>query len=396
MFAVYGSRLRAIYRYFSLSRLNLSFGIAGPGKGAIKPVMRRRENTFRIEYANVPKKPSFEEVHEFIGTVLGMTHEEVKRIQCSRTVGCAFVTASDLSVAQRVVEQHDDKHDIEFEGKLYRLRLKMEDGAVDVKLYDLPIDVMDDQITEFLSDYGEVLSIHEQMWGATYLFGGYPTGVRIAKMVVKHNIPSYITIDGETTHVSYYRQQLTCRHCTEFVHSGISCIQNKKLLIQKLSVDPNAKSYANVVGQSTGPKLAPRLTSTLKQQSGRKHGGKKQVEAVQPATNLGTRNTSSSWQIVGKKSVQPSIQTLLASPRAGSESTASKQTDESLFKQPHIPLAESLADVEFVSCLPGRKHDGGETDSSSTSSTGSRRKRRSGKKMRPDDNGVMVDGENIL
>lgn len=219
--------------------------------------MRRRENTFRIEYANVPKKPSFEELHEFIGTVLGMSHEEVKRIQCSRTLGCAFITASDLSVAQRVVEQHDDKHDIESDGKLYRLRLKMEDGAVEVKLYDLPIDITDAQIAEFLRDYGEVLSIYEQMWGENYRFGGYPTGVRSAKMVVKRNIPSYVTIDGETTNVSFFGQQLTCRHCIESAHSGISCIQNKKLLVQKLSADQNSKSYANVARQSAGPKLLP-------------------------------------------------------------------------------------------------------------------------------------------
>lgn len=359
--------------------------------------MRRRENTFRIEYANVPKKPSYEDVHEFIGTVLGMTHEEVKRIQCSRTMGCVYVTASDLSVAQRVVEQHDDKHDVESDGKLYRLRLKMEDGAVEVKLYDLPIDITDDQIAEFLSEYGEVLSIYEQVWGATYRFGGFPTGVRIAKMIVKHNIPSFITIEGETTNVSYYHQQLTCRHCAEFVHSGISCVQNKKLLIQKLSVDTNAKSYANVARQSTGPKGAPRPTNTSKQLSGPKPAGQKQAEVVQPATNTSARKTSSSWQIVGKKStVQSSKQTPSASLHADSGSTASKQTDESLFKQPPVPHSQSLTVDEVLSSLPSRKHDGGETDDSSTSSTSSRRTRRSGKKMRPDENGGMVDDENLL
>lgn len=347
--------------------------------------MRRRENTFRIEYANVPKKPSYEELHEFIGTVLEMTRDEVKRIQCSRTLGCAFITANDLSIAQRVVEQHDDKHDIESDGKLYRLRLKMEDGAVDVKLYDLPIDITDDQIANFLSDYGEVLSIREQMWGETYLFGGYPTGVRLVKMVVKHNIPSYITIDGETTNVSFYGQQLTCRHCSEFVHSGISCIQNKKLLFQKLSSDTNAKSYATVTRQSSGPKVPTRLPLGPKQTEQRQKGDTKQT------ANSSAPAASTSWQTVTRKTT-----TIPSQPRSHSSGgTANKQTNESIFKQPHLLFPQPVVDDVTSTPLPNRKHDGGETDDS-TSSSSSRRTRRSGKKMRPDDDeGVALDNNNL-
>lgn len=40
--------------------------------------MIRRENTFRIDYANIPKKPSFEELHNFIGEELGLKREEIQ------------------------------------------------------------------------------------------------------------------------------------------------------------------------------------------------------------------------------------------------------------------------------------------------------------------------------
>lgn len=351
--------------------------------------MRRRENTFRIEYANVPKKPSFEELHEFIGTVLGMTHEEVQRIQCSRTLGCAFVTANELSIAQKVVEQHDDKHDIECDGKLYRIRLKMEDGAVEVKLYDLPIDITDAQIVEFLRKYGEVLSIYEQVWGEGYRFGGYPTGVRIAKMVVKHNIPSYITLDGETTNVSYYGQQLTCRHCTEFVHSGISCIQNKKLLIQKLSTDQNVKSYANVARQSAGPRVATQTAT--KHANGSKQLGQKQAGGNQSSSGAEKPTSSSSWQVVGKKSTH-----LLSIPKhAGPGDTAGMQTTETLFKQPQNLGSQISLSGETSLPMPNRKHDGTETDDSTASSI-SKRTRRSTKKLRPDDHEAMDDDVQLL
>lgn len=214
--------------------------------------MARRENTFRIDYANIPKKPSYDELHHFVGEVLGMKREEVKRLQCSRYLGCAFVKASSLEVAQRVVQEHDGKHEMEVDKKSYPLRLRMEDGGVDVKLHDLSEDVHDESITEFLKQYGDILSIRELLWDSKFQFSDVPTGVRVVRMVIKKNIPSTINIDSETTCVSYSGQLQSCRHCNELVHNGITCIQNKKLLLQKLHADKG--SYVSVVKQAAAGK----------------------------------------------------------------------------------------------------------------------------------------------
>lgn len=211
--------------------------------------MNRRENTFRVDYSNMPKKPSFEDVHNFIGTELGLKHGEVTRLQCSRTHGCAFVKVIDNDLAQQIVDQHDGKHAIEYEGKSYPIRITMEDGAVDVKLFDLSDEVSDDDIVKFLSDFGEVVSIRELYWEDKYMFKAIPTGVRVAKMFVKRNIDSYVTIHGQTTQLQYHGQQHTCRHCNESAHNGISCVNNKKLMVQK--------TYADAAKQ---PKQVPKAT----------------------------------------------------------------------------------------------------------------------------------------
>lgn len=223
--------------------------------------MQRRENTFRIDYAAIPKKPSYEELHHFVGTVLGLKREDVQRLQCSRYHGCAFVKASSLDVAERIVREHDGKHEMEVDKKMYPIRLWMEDGGVDVKLHDLSEDVNDDVIRAYMLQYGDILSIRELSWDSKFAFGDIPTGIRVVRMVVKKNIPSVITIDGETTCVSYTGQLHTCRHCNELAHNGVSCIQNKKLLLQKLHADKI--SYANVAKQSNPPKpTAKRTTNT--------------------------------------------------------------------------------------------------------------------------------------
>lgn len=63
----------------------------------------------------------------------------------------------------------------------------MEDGAVDVKLYNLSEDVPNDKIVKFLGAYGDTLSIREELWDEKHLFSGLPTGVRIIRMIVKKN-----------------------------------------------------------------------------------------------------------------------------------------------------------------------------------------------------------------
>lgn len=218
--------------------------------------MSRRENTFRVDYSNMPKKPSFEDVHNFIGNELGLKPDEVTRLQCSRTHGCAFVKVIDNDLAQQIVDQHDGKHAIEHEGKSYPIRIAMEDGAVDVKLFDLSDEVSDDEIIEFLSDYGEVLSVRDLYWEDKYFFRAIPTGVRVVKMFVERNIDSYVSIGGLVTQLQYHSQQHTCRHCNEFAHNGISCVNNKKLMVQKTYAD--AAKQPKQVTKPT-PKSTPRL-----------------------------------------------------------------------------------------------------------------------------------------
>ena len=76
------------------------------------------------------------------------------------------------------------------------------------------------------------------MFGEEHGYEGVSLGIWSVRMVVKHNIDSWVTIDGAQAYVTYKGQLQSCRHCHEQTHTGISCVQNKKLLVQK--------SYLNV------------------------------------------------------------------------------------------------------------------------------------------------------
>ncbi|KAL9697578.1 hypothetical protein quinque_001019 [Culex quinquefasciatus] len=119
---------------------------------------------------------------------------------------------------------------------------------------------------KFMSAYGEILSVRELVWEEKYELAGLKTGVREVKMILKHQIKSFISIEGQHTYVTYIGQQTTCRHCGEYSHSGIPCTQNKKLLLQKVSVNERLKdakkptgksSYADALMTKPSPRFVP-------------------------------------------------------------------------------------------------------------------------------------------
>lgn len=285
--------------------------------------MNRRENTFRVDYSNVPRKPTSEEVHLFVGTMLGLKREQVKRIQCNRSLGCAFVKVVDLATAQKVVEEQGELHEIVHEDIHYPLKITMEDGAVDVKVTDLSEAVTSATIVEFLKRYGDVISIHEQVTGETHLFGALPNGVRIIRMLVKTNIPSFVVIDSETTAVSYFGQKQTCRHCAEFVHNGVSCVINKKLLAQKLAADTNT-TYASVAKQPTQPSGSkpakqkqnepPKKTSASGKTAGAQPNSSQQPTQFKQRNLTLSSDAATSGSTTSMSNMPPPIAPLLAPP----------------------------------------------------------------------------------
>lgn len=345
--------------------------------------MVRRENTFRIDYAALPKKPDYLRVQSFVGTVLGLKPGEVLRIQCSRSLGCAFVKVVDLELAQKVCEEHDGKHEVQVEeGKKIPLRITMEDGAVEVKMFDLSEDVSDEAITKFLSAYGDVISVREQMCGndQQFTFPSISTGVRIAKMVVKHNIPSWVFVEGESTFLSYFGQRQTCRHCREFIHIGASCVQNKKLLVQK--------SYADATKQ---PAPMPTNTTAKPPQG--------------PKPTLPNQSTSASGYPPSKKSKQQKQQQPMPA-LATKPIDAQSESHFPALTTPIIPISGSVppSDSRLLTITPGQqppasgdvsyrpasgKSDGNETDESAMSTNSTRSRGRRQIRKRRDE----IDGE---
>lgn len=317
-----------------------------------------RINTIRIDYGALPNKPSLTKVQKFCSEKLGLKRGEVIRIQNSRVLNVTFVTVIDLNLANKLCEEHGHNHEMTgADKKQYPVTISMEDGTVLVKMYDLSTDVSNDAVAKFLEQYGDVHDVYEDQLGDDQEFAGAYTGIRIAKMVVKQNIPSWVTINGELTQLSFFGQRQTCRHCYDFLHVGVGCVQNKKLLVQKTYADA-AKQPAKPQPSKTKlppPPTVPKLLSA--------DGKKKQLAGPsKPSKDKSTDEKPAGIPDKTAATVDKNCSQFLK-PLPPAEPQECSQS------QP-LPAGGE----EMINLAAESKSDGNETDSSTTSRRSKRNK----------------------
>ena len=98
--------------------------------------------------------------------------------------------------------------------------LPADDRLRAVHVRDLPVEIEEEAVSRFLSGYGEVLSVSH------CFFDEYPNvrnGNRVAKVLLDHDIPQFIEIDGCNCRTWYPRQPPQCPVCREPGHRAPAC-----------------------------------------------------------------------------------------------------------------------------------------------------------------------------
>lgn len=184
------------------------------------------DRTFVISFKAVPNKPRFADISNFIVQKLNFALPQIKHLQI--TNGRVYVGTESPEIAQNMVQEHNMKHQLEHDGKLYPIPLFMEDGTIEVRIHDLRPRINNQQLVQRMKEFGKISSIREETWKD--FFPGVPNGVRVLRMRLTKPIPSYITVDTEMTLVTYRWQVATCKHCHRNVHYTQTCAEYAKSL----------------------------------------------------------------------------------------------------------------------------------------------------------------------
>lgn len=188
-----------------------------------------RKNSLVIDFTVLPAKPSVPEVRNFVFDFLKLDIKHIKNIQLFIQKSYVFIELVPEFAAEDVVSKCSRKFCMTTADGLQKaIPLFLADGAVEIKIFDLPPYLPNATIANSLAKYGDVLSIRDESWHD--FFPGVSSGTRIARMRLKEPIPSYIAIEDMTAFVRYRNQTPTCKHCARHLHLGKKCSEIKKAL----------------------------------------------------------------------------------------------------------------------------------------------------------------------
>ena len=124
-----------------------------------------------------------------------------------------------LSFREKAVRDHLLSHGLRFEDQDIPVT---KDGERVTVLYirDLPYEVTSDDVIDFFSTHGEVLTVGRSVNAD---FPNLCNGNRIVEMVLNEELPYFLSICGYQCRVWYRGQPIQCIVCRDFGHRAQSC-----------------------------------------------------------------------------------------------------------------------------------------------------------------------------
>ncbi|XP_049861268.1 uncharacterized protein LOC126355128 isoform X2 [Schistocerca gregaria] len=125
-----------------------------------------RRNTLRCEFAGGADRPTEREVHRWVRTQLRVPDKELKALQLHTQHAVAFLKlrsdAAFLQLAERLCGGGGGAAALQLQsGKLTPVRVSVadDDGGVEVRVFDVPLEVPDAEFRRALAPYGKWVAL---------------------------------------------------------------------------------------------------------------------------------------------------------------------------------------------------------------------------------------------
>ncbi|EDS27649.1 malate dehydrogenase [Culex quinquefasciatus] len=144
----------------------------------------------------MPVVPELGTIQNFLQQQIKLDLSSVRNLQVNVSRNQVIIETTTPDQAFAIARDHNSKHFIVHAKKRLLIPIYVEDGAIEVKVHDLPPRMPNNIIEEHLKQYGEITSIHNEVWHD--FFPGIPNGVRVARMKIKQPIPSFVQIEDNS------------------------------------------------------------------------------------------------------------------------------------------------------------------------------------------------------
>lgn len=180
------------------------------------PPIRRKDSVGLI----FSRRPDYDVVSNLIFEKLGIDADDIIGFQ-SMFNNKVVIKFSDRSRHEAFVNDYDEKVFALSDGLNVRI-VNFSTNYTFVSIRYAPFDMDNESLVSILNKYGKVIDIRENK----HYYGkakGLLNGIRTAKMEVKRNIPSSLTVLGHTVSFIYSGQKKTCHKCGSELHLAVDC-----------------------------------------------------------------------------------------------------------------------------------------------------------------------------
>lgn len=189
----------------------------------------RRENTIKIDFKSVKKKPQNIQLHRWIKEKFQLTIDQVMAIQYDHIYHNVYIKLISEMLVKKIVQMYKNgslSYEDE-ENKIHEVFISEDVSETIIKAFDFPLELHNAKIKETFNKYGIVKTIRQEKWIGEDLYQ-VDNGIRTIIMILEKNIPSYVTIEGCTSFISYKGQERTCMFCDQAGHERKNCPKNKR------------------------------------------------------------------------------------------------------------------------------------------------------------------------
>ena len=204
-----------------------------------------RINTIKCVFDRSSLKPSAAEVHEWIFTILRLEPATVAAIQLDCAKQSVYIKMKgDLTCDELLTNLGGSVPFRHVDGSISKVAISHADlGYRQVRVFNLPLELPNERIRDYLRGYGLVREIVDEVWSTSYRYQ-VKNGIRCVRMDLNKHIPSYITIGGTRALVTYEGQMKTCSICNANDHFRAECKARRP--VQLPLIDRTKNTWANL------------------------------------------------------------------------------------------------------------------------------------------------------